>query len=697
MNTNNRIKNVEFSIVTPILILVVTLLYAPCYLLAQVKTDWKQIYTVEDVYTAYPDQMEKLLSALNLNRPGLDSVKQAHEREDMIAACRALLNYYKTSDNAPHLRMEQPQPTSKTVALADTILRDVFVVQNVRGQVPYGEDGHRDWYYKGPNNDREWAWLSNRHTQINTVLDAYFETGNPKYPEYIDLFLRDFIIKSMPYPAVKSSNSVWRGLEVAARAKIWSRIFYSLLNSDYLSPATQLLMLSSFPDHAHYNRNFHGGNNWLTMEISALATVATNFPEFWNSKEWLEYSINSMTSSMKEQVYEDGVQTELTSHYHNVALRNFLLFKNICDQADKALPEFYNQTLESMYSYLAGSMRPDGNRVLNNDGDKGSDRQIVLDGASMFNNAEWEYVATNGKSGTEPSQGLSRFYPWAGQLISRDGYDANAQWSFFDVGPWGSGHQHNDKLHLSISAYGRDLLVDAGRFAYTGAVADKFRPYARSTGGHNTILIDEKGQMPGIKVADTPLPEEHFAISPDFDYAWESFDQYYDLEDAAHTRSLMYIRGRFWVVIDRIDTDRPRKIDALWHWHPDCEVKELKKSVVSSKNNRGNLKIIPLGKQPWNINFISGQEDPEIQGWYSEEYNKYEPNVASIFSTDISASQTFAWILVPFETDHPDLKIKRFKIESDGVKIRIKEASVGTWDLFIPYKNSQQVEFNFQM
>jgi len=675
--------------------LVLLFLIAQYSTYGQVKADWKQINTVEDVYMAYPDQMERLLGALNLNMQGLDSVKQAYESEDNIAACHALLEYYKNCDNARHLRIEQPQPGSKTVAVADTILKDVFVVQNVRGQVPYGEDGHRDWHYQGPNNDREWAWLSNRHTQINSVLDAYFETGNPKYPEYIDLFLRDFIIKSLPYPGVKSSNSIWRGLEVAARAKVWSYIFYSLLNSDYLSPATRLLMLSSLPDHAHYNRNFHGGNNWLTMEISALATIATNFPEFRESGEWLEYSISTMTSSMTDQVYADGVQTELTSHYHNVALRNFLLFKNICDRASKPLPDFYTKTLELMYGYLAGAMRPDGHRVLNNDGDRGSDREIVLDGARLFHHPEWEYIATNGSSGTVPGKGPSSFFPWAGQLISRDGYDEDAQWSFFDVGPWGSGHQHNDMMHISISAYGRDLLVDAGRFAYTGAVADKFRGYARSTKGHNTILIDGKGQKPGVKVADQPLPDHHFVITSDFDYAWNSFEQYEDIENVRHARSLMYVRGQFWVVIDQIDTDQPRTVDALWHWHPGCEVQELKKSMVSSQNNLGNLKIVPVGKQHWDISFIKGQEDPEIQGWYSKEYNQYEPNTASIFSTTVETSQAFVWLLVPFETTAPVLKVKKYRVLEDGVSIRVRNHSIGEWDLFIPYANSRQVKFDF--
>ena len=242
--------------------------------------NWREIVSVEDVCTAYPENMKEMLGSLDLDYQGLDEVKKAHTAGNLIEACQSLLDYYRNSESGSHLRRRLPDHSSASMALADTILKNVFIVQNVRGEVPWGDDGHRDWYYKGPNNDREWAWLSNRHSQVNQVLNAYFDTGNPKYAKYIDLLLRDFIIKSMPYPGVKSSTSVWRGLEVAARARIWPRIFYGLQQSNYLSPATRLLILSSLPDHAHYNRHFHGENNWLTMEITALASVATNFPEF---------------------------------------------------------------------------------------------------------------------------------------------------------------------------------------------------------------------------------------------------------------------------------------------------------------------------------------------------------------------------------------------------------------------------------
>jgi len=648
---------------------------------------WHEIKSVEDVCKVYPDEMKRMLNnKFNLKYVGMEKVNESWEAGNLTEACTQLLEYYKNNNNAPHLRKSQPKKTNKTDAKADTILKNVFVIQNVKGQVPWCDDGHRDWNYKGPNNDPEWAWLSNRHDQINYVFDVYLKTGNPNYAIYIDEFLRDFIIKSMPYPGIKSNTSIWRGLEVAARVKVWSRIFYGLINSEYLSPATELLMLSSLADHAHYNRYFHAEDgNWVTMEMSALATVATNFPEYKNSEEWLNYSIEIMTESMEKQVYPDGVQTELASHYHNVSLSNFEMFKEICDRANKPLPPFFNETIEKMYAYLAHAVRPDGYRILNNDGDRGSDRELILRGAEKYNKPDWEYIATNGRSGMKPADGPSYFFPWAGQLISRSGFDENAQWSFFDIGPWGSGHQHNDKLHLSVVAYGRDLLVDAGRFAYTGEVAKKFRPYAQGSQGHNVLLIDGKGQAPGPLFAEEPISQKYWAITEKCDYACGSFDRFIGLKGLCqHTRHLFYDRGNFWVVIDQITTDRPRKIEALWHWAPDCRV-DVKGDEVFTLNERGNLKIIPVGDQRWNITLVKGQEEPEIQGWYSKEYNKFEPNMTSIFSTEIESNSRFIWLLFPSESAYVNVKAEIVSETKEKLIIKVMGENHKEWLVTISY------------
>jgi len=656
--------------------------------------NWKEITTVKDLYQSYPETVKGIFDDLNLELKGLEKVKTATSKGDWEQAANELLAYYKESQNALGLRRTLPEFSSKSIADADTILNDVFTIQNVKGKVPLLENGHRDWYYKGPNNDREWAWLSNRHSQLSYVMGAYFETGNPKYAEYMDLFLRDFILASMPYPAEKKSESIWRGLEVAARVKTWSRVFYGMLQSDYISPATRLLILSSLPDHAHYNRNFHGGNNWLTMEISSLATVVAYFPEYQASSEWMDYAVATMTESMRGQVYPDGVQTELSSHYHNVSLINFELFKTLCDEAGRTLPEYFNQTIENMYWYIARAIRPDGYRVLNNDGDRGSDRAFILKGAEKYNHPEWAYLASNGSQGEKPSEGPSYVIPWAGQQISRSGYDSMAHWSFFDIGPWGSGHQHNDKLHLSVAAFGKDFLVDAGRFAYTGEVARKFRPYALSSKGHNLVLIDGKVQEDGPRLAEKPLESKSVRVTKDYDFASSSFDDFIDLEGRAdHNRSLFYIRGEFWVVVDRITTDQPRSISTLWHWHPGADVKRIGQSIVGSYTE-GSLEVMPVGKSTFDIQMIKGQEKPEIQGWYSPEYNLYEPNIASIYTSDIADSSTFVWLLIP-SPGNGDRIVTRAKIvgeNNSGVKIEV-DFKGDSWDLTIPFISSENIRF----
>lgn len=649
--------------------------------------NWQNITSVENVCEAYPEQIKSIFQNLNLNYQGLEEVKKAYEADNIPLACKNLLAYYGKSDR---IDKDLPPVSEKTTSTADSVIHDIYTFQLVSDKVPRLADGHLKWDYMGPENDIEWAWALNRHYPMNELMKAYSETGNPKYVTYIDRFIKDWIIKSWPYPAVKSGTAMWRGLEVSFRAKVWAHVFYELWNTKLISPATQLLILSSLPDHAHYARNFHAQGNWLTMEISGLATVASSWPEFKESKSWMDYSIETMVASMKEQVYPDGVQTELTSSYHHVALSNFNLFANICRKNDVPLPEYYTKTLESMYNYLAMTIRPNGFGLLNNDADLNNNRESVLKAATEYNRPDWAYIASNGKSGTKPTDGPSYLFPYAGQLISRSGFDADAQWSFFDIGPWGSGHQHSDKLHLSVSAFGHDFLVDAGRFAYRGEVAKKFRSYATGSLGHNLILMDGKGQLPGPKQVEEPLPENQYRITPMYDFGSASFEQFDGLKDVKHTRSLIYVRGEFWVVIDKLSCKESHKIEALWHWHPDCLVEKQNGGIVSGKIKNGGLEIIPVGKTDWNIELIKGQEKPEIQGWYSSEYNVFEPNVASVYSTQIESDETFVWLIFPAS----DLSVKPSAtiISKTNLALTLKVTVPGKGDCIISCNESNEKE-----
>jgi len=184
------------------------------------------------------------------------------------------------------------------------------------------------------------------------------------------------------------------------------------------------------------------------------------------------------------------------------------------------------------------------------------------------------------------------------------------------------------------------------------------------------------------------LGKNDFKITREVDYASGSFDRFTGIAgEAKHIRSIVYVRGDFWVVVDRIITDRPRTIDALWHWHPENNVVRNRR-VVKTNNAHGNLAVIPINKKRYKIELVMGQEKPEIQGWYSPEYNVYGPNTASIYRTDISATENLVWLLLPSENQSPKVKAKVLEENEQEVRIEVKSKQK-TWTLTIPFMNSE--------
>ena len=82
--------------------------------------NWQDITSIEDVCSAYPERITTMFGEYNLNYPGLEKVKKAFGNGNLENACTQLLEYYKNSNNALHLRKGQPENTKNTKALANS-------------------------------------------------------------------------------------------------------------------------------------------------------------------------------------------------------------------------------------------------------------------------------------------------------------------------------------------------------------------------------------------------------------------------------------------------------------------------------------------------------------------------------------------------------------------------------------------------
>jgi len=621
-----------------------------------VEQGWRDLESVEDVVAAYPQRMRSLMNRLDLDRPGLGAVKQAWHREDLTAACAALLDYYRTADTAawwrhadlPETREDEDSTTDANAAQrADELfLQDIYLGHDGPGKVPRNANGHLAWGYTGPRSDQGFRSRVNRHAHLKTLLAAYRQTGDVKYLHRLDQDIRDWLT------AADGRVTPWgtKPLDVGIRSTHWAELFFELQQEPGFRDATRLLMLATLPDHADFALENPGGGNWISMTQRGALSVALGLPEFRDAATWKQTALATIFENAQETVYPDGAQVELTAAYHMVPLTRFDAMADLLRAAGEPVPSAFQDTITRMWDYMARIVRPDGRRPMNNDSGMKDHTEQLIGIAERYDRGDWLYIATNGKRGERPAGPPSDFYPWAGQLISRSGYGADAHWSFFDVGPVGHwGHRHFDHGQLSITAFGRDLLTDQGRFTYSGPVADQFRrPYAMHARGHNTILIDGGGQNGGAELTDHPHPLA--SIQDDLDFAIGTYAEGFENDGGQplrHTRATLYLRGIGWVVVDRVEGHGKHRIEPLWHFHPDRAVAVEGDQVVTTDPGEGHLRIQPAGDVDWNVEIVKGREEPHPQGWYSRKYGEYQPAVCAVYDATIDRAATFAWIMTP--------------------------------------------------
>ncbi|MFW6045143.1 MAG: heparinase II/III family protein, partial [Planctomycetota bacterium] len=618
---------------------------------------WLEWTSIDDVLEHRPERVDLLLNSLDLDREGLEPVREAVESGDKKAACRALLDYFENEGREEWVYNRLGEPSDKHIEQANDILEGRFFGRGATAEMPE-EHGAWDWNYMGPKNNREFAFKLNRHPFFVSLFQAWRKTGEEKYARVFDRLVRDWILHTVYWDDKHQYGFTWRVLEAGLRMRSWTVTFHGFQDSETFTPAARLLMLSSFVEHGRYIKKHHWtGHNHALMEHDGLNRVGLTFPEFKEAEQWHEYAYEQMMKEMDEQVYPDGAHDELSSNYHWVSLSSFENLADITREAGREVPEDYRSRLIDMYDYFVGLVRPNATLPQNQRSDYRDFKGPMLRAAERYDRPDWRYIVTAGEEGSRPEGLPSRFAEWAGHLTSRNGWDEDSLWSCFNVGP--TGYPHREHLHFSLTAYGKDFLINSGRFWY---MDDKWKEFSRSTRSSNAVLIDGREQELKPKTVDSPLGDHLWSLTEEFDFVEGTHEHYEDMEgDAAHTRAVVFLRDvGAWIVADRISTDRPRSITPMWRFQPERKV-AIKdgQTLVTDDDEGANLSIVPAGGPEWDLELIRGQEEPYVQGWYSPRTTEWEPNTCAEYHADIEEDSEFAWIMTPSESEarQPDVEV----------------------------------------
>jgi hypothetical protein len=416
-----------------------------------------------------------------------------------------------------------------------------------------------------------------------------------------------------------------------------------------VEPIELLRILKSLHDQIGYLEivtNGHAGN-WPTIGCQGVLATLAALPVFRDQDRFTSYFIETLANQVEEQILPDGVQDELTPHYHAVVVNNILTCAESCAELGLALEDRTLDTLRKMVRYQAQTITPDRSaQVAFNDSDPESVPN-VSDRLRRIGLADYT---------PDPETMGPEAYPYAGVAFLRQRPSDGDLYMAFDGGPFGRSHQHEDKLGFWLHAYGHNFLVDPGRHLYDRSEVS-FLPYLVTTQAHSTITIDGEGQNSRACrktwIAESP-GSLTFSDSAREVRASAQYDLGYGMGNAikvVHHREVVFVDQKFWVLLDSVSGDSSHEIESRFQFGPGDITIQGRQATTQFED--ANLLLVFSGE--WDTKVLEGKEGPRA-GWYSASYNKIEPAPALELRQKCDLPLRYAVLLLPYRgTQTPDV------------------------------------------
>ena len=584
-----------------------------------------------------------LLKWVNLDYPGLEETKLMLAEGRKEKALRSLLTYFRTSVR-PRLLENEPDP----VSLADTTVADQIIQNQITARNRTVD--LKDWNHI-ENEDRAWNWEMQRHAWWVDVAQAYFDTGNERYAAYLNGIIMDwFLSNSVPKEDVVTFTknplaTGWRTLDVGARLMDnWPRVFLYTRSSPSLSDESLVAFLRSWHEQAEHLVAYPKSAKWLLEESSGLLMTAVMFPEFLKAENWREVANSRLEALAPDQILEDGSHIEGSLEYLTPCLVRFAQAYHIQNLNALEAPEiFYQRALLGVY-YMIGIVKPSFYLPAIND----CDRLNILDlfaefGENLPPASEVEYIRTKRAEGYTPPS-TCFYFPCAGHFVFRDSWESDSLYALFDVGIFGNGFAHEDRLQFELAAFGETLLGDMGRSTHQPGPEGEYFIGPQS---HNCILIDGNGMnyrstSPSAWINRKPLAwpynlEEGVKwAQARYDGPWQSRKRYRIWRNQTESQPKIKWVRRFtfvipagdlpglWVVSDLIEGAGKHNVTQMLNFYPGQLSIDESKNRIFFRRNGVNLVGQSLSDTPVDITLAEGQQNP-FRGWFSPAQGVKEP------------------------------------------------------------------------
>ncbi len=610
---------------------------------------------------------DEVLDKLDLTRPGLEKVRQAQRQGDRPAALRALLAYYREKYPRPKADRKLSQ---KQLKKADDVCRHIFQWGPYEA-ADYGKEVDWEW---DPRGDIEWVAVMYRFYWSRPLSAAYRATGDEKYAKAFVELTADWIAKH-PLEKRRKTHPVykrWRGfawldIQTGVRAESICQAFPVLVHGKSFTPEFLAVLLASMYDHQRKTELLPMGkiHNKAVFEQRGFVQVCSTFPEFRDSRRWMEMAIKRTRDNFLAQTTTDGVQREWSFGYHIGVLDDAVYILEQAHAQGIDVPDDYLERIRKMYDYIFAIATPgltapmfgDASRSISSSRDRSrwSLYSRLLEASSLLDDPK--YAARAKLDRKHLPEQKSHAFPKAGIYVMRDDWGPEQIYFTLHCAPPAiSSHDQEDNGTFELFAFGRWLMPDTGFYTY--GHDPKGRAWHRQTGVHQTLTLDGKN----TKVDARQLL---WKTSPELD-ALVVENRSYD--GLTHRRSVWFIDKTFFVLLDEAIGDAKGALDLHFQFAPgEAEINTAEHWAATSFDDANVL----VWQDP-----VAPVSMHEEQGWYAWKYGHRKPRKAFRYRHAGAAPASFLTVLHPYRgTTRPAVWAKLsspFEPGADRVEIDVR-------------------------
>lgn len=511
--------------------------------------------------------------------------------------------------------------------------------------------------------DIEVMYQNCRMPAYPAITMEYIYSKDEKYAYGVIREMEDFIKKKGNFIVTnKTTGETTRGqyprtLDTAERNESWLKSIVPLSASKYMTPEAITAIYKHIWDMNHsYTVNRSNEANWVQNEMTRLYTYSPALSEFTESSVWTKMAQDILLPLIFNNNFSDGSYIEGTLGYNANAMNQFIQFKKTAEERGIEVGEEYNKMLLKAAYYNRLMFTPDGREFQWGDSGLGNSSNSVLwpDIYRWYNDKEFEYITTYGKSGTEPDWTSKVFYDNRTATM-RSSWSRDALFLFTNVrgGGW---HSNGDDNHVFISAYSRPLLTDSGIMSYTGGTPEK--NYAVATIGHNTVEINGTSQLNvhfnNMDGKDYRGSIDEWVTGKTFDFLSQTAVTYPKFK---HKRTIMFVKPYYYIVSDYMAPDDKNTINTykqLWHMLPEAQlsIDENTKQIKSNFSSGANVIVASAD------NVITETGD----GWFDPSYGQIYEIKHGDFYQKVKGDATFDTVIVPSRND-PAAKLESERLD----------------------------------